>query len=276
MPPFSERIGITQPKALQINNIDQDLRNSLWNISSAYLFSFNTHYLSHDNVLNAKAILLYRDFYKQPVDELPETSRGFIREMKTNMLEDEWHNVLSMIEFLIQRCRVSNECIDEINFVMERERSAYRLVDRLFAPITNEDEITAIETAVAQSGRFAAVSAHVKRAIELFAEKPTPDYRNTVKEAISAVEAAARIIAGKPNADLNAAIRNIEQRHSLHPAFRAGIEKFYSYTSDEKGVRHALTEDGSNVDEADALFMLVSCSAFSNYLVSRFNKAAPA
>lgn len=265
-------MGITKPKALQINDIDKDLRNSLWNVSTTYVFKAHSLNLSNNSNLYRVAILLYANFYKEPVDDLPSNAHRFIDKMKAKIQNDEWYKVLNMIEFIIRNCNITNDYANKVNIVMESERSAYRLVNGLFAPITTEMEIATIEDAALQSDRFAAVGTHIKRAVELFAQKPAPDYRNTVKEAISAVEATAKIISEKPSADLNSAIRVIERRHALHPAFKAGIEKFYSYTSDEKGVRHALTEHGSNVDEADALFMLVNCSAFSNYLISRFNQ----
>lgn len=58
------------------------------------------------------------------------------------------------------------------------------------------------------------------------------------------------------------------KRHSLHNAFKQGVIKLYGWTSDAGGIRHALIE-APEVDEADARFMLVSCSAVVNYLISR-------
>jgi hypothetical protein len=42
----------------------------------------------------------------------------------------------------------------------------------------------------------------------------------------------------------------------------------YGYTSDADGIRHALLDQPSLSFE-DAKFMLVSCSAFANYLVAK-------
>ena len=42
----------------------------------------------------------------------------------------------------------------------------------------------------------------------------------------------------------------------------------YGYTSDQGGIRHALLEE-SNIDEAEAKFMMVACSAFVNFCVQR-------
>jgi hypothetical protein len=45
--------------------------------------------------------------------------------------------------------------------------------------------------------------------------------------------------------------------------------KIYGYSSDEGGIRHALT-GVSNIDHADAKFMIVSCSAFCNFMIEKY------
>lgn len=137
--------------------------------------------------------------------------------------------------------------------------------------MSSEADIGEIEIASNQDDKFRPVSAHIAAALSLFASKPTADYRNSIKESISAVEAAARLIAQSPTATLGDAIKRIDAKHSLHGAFKDGILKIYGYTNDKGGIRHSLNED-ANVDEADARFMLVFCSAFANYLISRFDE----
>ena len=44
----------------------------------------------------------------------------------------------------------------------------------------------------------------------------------------------------------------------------------YAYTSDEDGIRHAILDE-TVIDIADAKYMIVACSAFSNYLVAKAN-----
>jgi hypothetical protein len=49
-----------------------------------------------------------------------------------------------------------------------------------------------------------------------------------------------------------------------------GDTSLYAYTSDEKGIRHALLDDSTaKVDEADAMFMLGACAAFVSYLLNK-------
>ncbi|MGZ9116706.1 MAG: hypothetical protein ACXW3V_07170, partial [Methylocystis sp.] len=128
--------------------------------------------------------------------------------------------------------------------------------------------IAELELAMARTDRFAPVATHMRSAIELFGKKPQADYRNSIKESISAVEAAAKIITGLEKATLDEAPIAVSKTHSIHGAFREGVRKLYGYTSDEGGIRHALTDE-TNIDDADARFMLVSCSAFANFLIAR-------
>jgi hypothetical protein len=113
-----------------------------------------------------------------------------------------------------------------------------------------------------------AVSEHIKTALHLYSKKPDPDYRNSIKESISAVEAAVRIISGDTNATLGDALKVMDASKPIHGAFKQALLKLYGYTSDEGGIRHSLLES-TNIDESDARFMLITCSAFVNYFISR-------
>ena len=148
---------------------------------------------------------------------------------------------------------------------------------KTIAPLTTDQEIAAIEQALAAgqaSKPLQMVSDHIDQALALLSDRQAPDYRNSIKESISAVEAICKIIAGMSNATLGPALDAIQRGNvvALHPSLKEGFQKFYGYTSDAAGIRHAM-KDASTVDQEDALFMLVSCSAFVNYLVAKATKA---
>ena len=46
------------------------------------------------------------------------------------------------------------------------------------------------------------------------------------------------------------------------------MSAMYGYTSDADGIRHAMTE-ASDLTYSDAKYMLVTCTAFVNYVVGR-------
>jgi len=112
------------------------------------------------------------------------------------------------------------------------------------------------------------IHAHLKRALDLLADRKSPDYRNSIKESISAVEAICNLIAGKKKATLGQALKKIEDKVGLHPALKSAFSSLHGYTSNAEGIRHALLDE-PNLSFEDAKFMLVSCSAFVNYLISK-------
>lgn len=81
------------------------------------------------------------------------------------------------------------------------------------------------------------------------------------------------LIAKKP-ITLGKALKEIESNTNveLHSSLKKSFDQLYGYTSNSDGIRHALLEE-DNLDFDDAKFMLVSCSAFINYLKSKAAKA---
>jgi hypothetical protein len=151
--------------------------------------------------------------------------------------------------------------------VLERELAGYRIIEDVVTEITDEQEIETLTEAL-EDTRFQGVSNHLKRALELLSNRENPDYRNSIKESISAVESMAKIITQKPKADLEEVLKVLERSGKIHGALKAGFSKLYGYTSDEGGIRHAMLEE-PNLSASDAKFFLVSCSAFINYLKSK-------
>ncbi len=75
------------------------------------------------------------------------------------------------------------------NKAPEQELSAFRFADTKLVKISNEEGRGAIEKAL-QQGKYDGVRAHISAAAALYTQSPTPDYRNSIKGSISAVESA--------------------------------------------------------------------------------------
>ena len=153
-----------------------------------------------------------------------------------------------------------------INRVLTTEMSAFRFVDGKLTDITNEQERAMLEEALTDT-RFAAVAAHLDRSLALLADRKQPDYRNSIKESISAVEAMARLVSGNDKATLGEALKVLEKNGKLHTALKEGFSKLYGYTNDDHGIRHAMLDEPS-LTQADAKYFLLSCTSFINYLKS--------
>lgn len=146
---------------------------------------------------------------------------------------------------------------DSMDEVLEKELSAYRFVSRQITEITSKEEIGVIEEALQIP--IKPVKEHLGRSLELFADRKNPDYRNSIKEAISAVESMCKLIAKDDKATLGQALKEIESvgKVSLHPALKSAFDKLYGYTNDADGIRHTLIDEPS-VSSEDAKFMHVS------------------
>jgi len=191
----------------------------------------------------------------------------------------KWFEVYDFIEFVSSisdpQFPVDTKQFKKIcNKMMEREASGYRFVVDLIAQITNENELKEIEEALENSRKtkLSGVNAHLEAALSKLSDRKTPDYRNSVKESISAVESISQILTGNPKATLGEALKTIGKNVEIHGALKKGFDAIYGYTSDEGGIRHAMLEE-SKVDFEDAKYMLVSCSAFINYLVMKAAKS---
>jgi hypothetical protein len=154
-----------------------------------------------------------------------------------------------------------------INKVLEREWSAYRFLNGVVIPITNENELEEIQSVI-NDPLFTGAAEHIQSAVRLLADRNNPEPRNSIKESISAVESVARLVSQNTKATLGDALKTIDRVHKLHPAFKEGLSKIYGYTNDDGGIRHSLLEDTTNPSLVEARFFLVSCSAFCNYLKS--------
>ena len=117
----------------------------------------------------------------------------------------------------------------DINSVLERKKSGYRFVGADIAPIVEQHEIEAIQECLEAPELFVGARIHIASALQLYSNRQNPDYRNSIKEAISAIESAACVIAGNAKATLGAALKLIKKKHDIHPAMGEAFEKLYGY-----------------------------------------------
>ena len=277
---FSRREGIKAAKtAIQVGRMDDDLRNSLWN---TFVVTYNLQVVRKHLLVNTSGSLaffqhIWIDYLKQPVDTLDSFGGAAFEKLKTYFFNFEWYEVYDFIEFIAldpPNSAAKREFTKTCNTVLKREVSGYRFVKNQIVPITSDAEINELEKALGSSGAFKVVAEHLNSSITLFANRESPDYRNSIKESVSAVEAISRLISDDPQATLGQALKAIEEKGKLklHPALKGAFDKLYGYTSDADGIRHAMLEE-SNLGSEDAQFMLIACSAFVNYLKTKSSEA---
>lgn len=280
---FSERYGFKPVKtSIQKESMDQDLKNSLWSVlkmhywdtirTNIYGSACSLSELGNEQ-LRILCQRLWFYFFKLPLDNLPMNDWGSVyAQLRDRFFKWSWHEVYDFIEFVAQNHPnelVNNKFLESCNHVLEREMSAYRFVGGVIAPITSEEEISAINDAM--TARISPVRAHLNSALEKLTDRKNPDYRNSIKESISAVEALVKNVTQSDKGTLGQLLKIMESKPGLHPSLKGAFDKLYGYTSDADGIRHALLEEDT-VSFEQAKFMLVVCSAFTNYVIGTFNK----
>lgn len=270
---FSERRGFKPiSEAIQVDEVSRDLRHSLWNVlSKSFLLKYSTLSSSRTLFYNERDVdnfieYLWIDFFKYLLDDLPTIKDWAVKKLRRCFEEFKWYEIYDFLEVTINYFE-SKILVEEVNAVLSRELSGFRFIGGVFTDITTEHEIEMLEEAVSDK-HFPAVSSHLKRALTLMSNRENPDYRNSIKESISAVESVAKVIAGKPKATLGEALKILETSNKIHPALKDSFLKLYGYTSDEGGIRHAMLIE-PNLTSDDARFFLLSCTSFINYLKSK-------
>lgn len=269
---FSQRIGITPAETvLQTQGINDALRNSLWNVLDVHIWSHPTFlYRQHGyGDIETFSRSLWFHYFKKPMDSRPKYPTEILEAMRKYYFGCVWHEVYDFIEYILLAGK-NTKLNNAINEILERELSGYRFVMSAFIPVTDEFEIEAVQKALVE-GPFSGVHAHLKQAMQHLARRENPDYRNSIKESISAVESIAREVTGNAKATLSDALAMLEKREHLHPALKKGFTAIYGYTSDEDGIRHAMLEE-PNITVTDAKFFLISCSTFINYLKEKISQ----
>ena len=272
---------------LQVDEFDEGTRNVIWNEVMMYLKSVNEFVV-------IKRIRV--DVFECALDSQPVISkfnRALGRYSEYRAEPDEWLrdkivngavcDVLDIVEYLTDQERADewelqypnlfNRGVIEGDVVLSRERVndlfvgmcvGYRFVNDVLCRIVNEEEIKSVETAIKESSDV--VAEQLNKALLAFADREHPNYANAVKESISAVESQCCILTGDSKASLGTALKKLESSGvKIHPALNKALHQLYGYTSDDPGIRHGGTA-AANVDAALAQFMLVTCSAFVNYL----------
>ena len=190
-----------------------------------------------------------------------------------------WWQVYNLLEFVANHptellgSSNPDKFITETNRILEEEVAGYRFIGTVLTPVTNSSEIRGIEDAIetASAANLFGAQKHLKTAIELLSKRPTPDYRNSIKESISSIESLVKQITGEEGGGLDKALNKLDAKVKFHGAFKSGLLSLYGFTSDKDGIRHAILEE-PDLGFDEAKFMLVACSAFVNLIISKAAK----
>lgn len=270
---------------IQVDGMDDQLRNGLWNCVLMHM--------PERHEWSVLARMMASECFKLPLDSLKDDdtwSKSWLRE---RFFEAQWFECYDLIECLAavdamlydldsQRLgihlRTSPPAFRQaVNSILEREMSGYRFVGPTIAPITNPTETEAVAMAISDSDRpgLTGASIHLKTAVEMLGKRPNPDYRNSIKESVSAVEFTVNRLAKTEVKGVDGALAKLTHPFGIHRTIGEFIKKLYGFASDASGVRHALKET-PDVGLAEAKLMLVSSAAVVNFMLQKADAHADA
>jgi hypothetical protein len=275
---FSDRLGVTSTPPVIINAITPEIRTGIWNsFYTVVLDQFTQNYVkpvydSEDLERLIKSI--WGLHLKERIDEICNFNTYVVKDkLHNHIMTTDWYNVYNFVEFVLDFlsknfppfCQLfTSSC----NKYLERNCSGYRILENFVVPISNDTELKEIDEAI-NNELYSNAGIHLKTAIGKLSDKVSPDFRNSIKESITAVENICRELTGEST--LGKSITVMEKAGvGLNSQFKTALEKLYGYSNDKKtGIRHALMEDSETPGFDEAKFMLVICSSLVNYLISK-------
>ena len=182
--------------------------------------------------------------------------------------EANYVEIFDFLTFFVRDSDCPANLVEEISRAMDQPFSPYRLSihAKTVFPAVGEEETKSLERDLdaAFSSPFSGSKIHLQSALDSLGKG---DHLATVRDSIHAVESAVKDFTDEPNATLSKAVKSLVNEGGVHKALADAFDKLYAYTSDEKGIRHALVF-GSNerVGLDEAIFFLSACTAFVGFL----------
>ncbi len=261
---FSDRNKIEPINTIiQKDNLDSRTRNGIVNV-----FDTLIEILEYKHSTDVFYEYIYKEIFCLTSDEIPYHPSAQRRHI-TNGIKSEWeyHEIFSFLEAILKWYKdkyYDNSMYTIFNNLFEKECVGYRFIDGKITDIIDEEEIQEIEQALDSS--YSACRKSITKALNLLYNREKPDYSNSVKESISAIESMCNIILGTQKSTLGEALNKLEKNGLvIHEAMKKAFSSLYGYTSDKSGIRHNNGLDENTTFE-EAKYMLVVCSAFLNYL----------
>lgn len=279
---FSERKGIKRfSDIVQVNSLNERTRNKIYTATEE-IFTLMDNY--NKRLQSSFIEFIYEELFSLTKRDIPRVY-GYSDYSHTSVLNqiynvintENYSDVLTFIEGVIKIFSIIDEDTGKmlnlesrytniIDNIFKAENVNYRIINGIITDLLNGETIKEIEETL--KNPYTVVANHYSKALELLYK--AKDYDNSIKESISSVESICQILTNNDKATLGDALKLLKDK--IHPAMKSAFEKLYGYTSDANGIRHAngLGEGNSTLEEAK--YMLISCSAFVNYLKENFEE----
>lgn len=269
---FAQAEGVEPlPTQMQPRTMTQELRAKLWAVINSFMNDSMNQSAYGKPMKGEWRYAMYQwhvnaeHRFSDEYDNYGQTQLLLAKEI---IAKGDYVRVFTFLEFIIRHLDHPDHFINMINDRLAKARSAYRIVEKTVMPFTTDAEADAVQSAFQclRHGKYHGAFTHLNNAGTYLT---AGQWADSVRESVHAVEAVATLI--EPSAKvLGPALVKLEKGGRLNPNLKRGISALYDYTSDEKGIRHALLEEAqSKVGEDEAVYMFGACAAFITYLTRK-------
>lgn len=269
--PFSQRYGyVTVTEVVQTKDLNHRTRMDLWNL---VIYPYVRPWQEWDEPgLTPLGQTLWTEFLGEAIHRRSHMSE--LQELiYAEVLNSPFHRVFDLLEHLAEQLfdpeydpfsQDGEQYIDECNRIFAKHLVQFRFVNISIVPTSSNEEVRSIEQAVNRDGSPAW---HLRKALGFLSDYSRPDYENSAKESISAVEALLWDITGKKT--LGESLNTLKHDSLVPNDIISAWEKIYKWTNVTGGVRHCAKDKLPSVDQAMAMYLLVTSSAFVNFVQAR-------
>ncbi len=284
--PFSERYGYVNPEGIlkkNYENMTDELRVRLWNFILRFLETLEeTKYELFKDI----SLKIWDSFFHEPINKLLIKQSSISYSYSIISYWDEyfdekfsklkWHKVYDLVEFIFNLLR-QKQIFKEftityqqgINKILEEEHAPYRMVEGCITPITSEQEIQAIKETFKKADKYQPVREHLEKALIHLSNRTNPDYVNSIKESISALESLANLILDTSGKSLTKIHEKLCSQLKCPEPIKKQMKEYYDWASKEEGIRHGKIKEKSTIGQAEAKLFLIQISGLINYLISK-------
>lgn len=265
---FRQRIGTAVIRyEPQLTSLDKETRISLWN----YLDTLFQTMLDKEPWGTEFDRFLLNIWVDHLIYKRSDYDQVYaIRELENIIIERPYDYALETFEEILTAVISTEPSAEKIihkgaNMIFDRFIVGYRFTGGYLAPITSDLEVETVNQALKNENQSAVARQHLENAVRMLSNREAQSFGKIIAEAIDAVEAQAHHLTGINT--LSAALKKISPKDGdAHPALFRAWQKLYAWSSDA-GIRHANVK-GHDHDRDLATYIVVTASAFINYLVS--------
>ena len=273
---FSQAEGLAPlPWPLELGDLSQQARAVLWKFMYEEMPRSRHSQApgSSPQVIDPWRSILY-DWHvfeeHRAADDFSHNFFDNLERVKAIILNGDFNVVFDFLQFVMRHGKCPDKFDKAIGTIFRYAQLAYFVSEGgpTIMPAATPEEGAAIQEALRVSSEAGLDGARV-HLVKAGEELNAGHFPDSVRESVHAVESVAKRLSEKADTTLSPALDALSQHVTIHGDLIAGFKKIYGYTSDEKGVRHALLGGKAKVDREDAVFMLGACASFVTYLVGK-------